>query len=140
MATGKTENTENTENQTEEHGLHQPEPDQSPLADTLTEITRRICSVSQPERIILFGSYARNEQRATSDRDLLVVVPDVESTRQESIRLQRALLGLCIPIDIVVATTQQIERHRHTPGLIYAIALQEGKVIYDHTPSNGHAS
>ena len=132
MATGKTEN---TENQTEEHGLYQPEPDQSPLADTLTEITRRICAVSQPERIILFGSYARNEQRATSDIDLLVVVPDVESTRQESIRLQRALLGLRIPIDIVVATTQQIERHRHTPGLIYAIALQEGKVIYDHTPS-----
>lgn len=102
-----------------------------PLADILAEMTRRICAVSQPERIILSGSCARNEQTVANDIDLLVIVPGVEATRQESIRLQRALRGLRIPIDIVVATPQQIERHRNTPGLIYAVALREGTVPYD---------
>jgi predicted nucleotidyltransferase len=101
------------------------------LPHILEEITKRICAVSQPERIILFGSCARNDQNVPNDIDLLVIMPHVESTRQESMRLLGALRGLIVPVDILVATPQQIERHRQTPGLIYATILQEGKIIYD---------
>jgi uncharacterized protein len=97
----------------------------------LDEITRRICAVSQPEKIILFGSYARCESGSDSDIDLLVILADSESTRRESVRLRGVLRGLKVPIDVLVATTQQIERHQHTPGLIYATALCEGHVLYD---------
>ncbi len=44
----------------------------------LPEITRRILSVSDPEKIILFGSYARGENNTNSDLDLLVVMKYVE--------------------------------------------------------------
>jgi predicted nucleotidyltransferase len=42
----------------------------------LGEIVRRLVDAYQPERIYLFGSWARGEQNADSDYDLLVVVPD----------------------------------------------------------------
>jgi predicted nucleotidyltransferase len=95
------------------------------------EITRRILSVSKPQKIILFGSYARGDFGPDSDLDLLVVLDYIESPRAESNRLRRVLRGLLAPVDILVATSEQIERNRRTVGLIYRPALEEGKVIYE---------
>ena len=97
----------------------------------LPEITRRILSVSQPEKIILFGSFARGDYGPDSDLDLLVIMKSVESTRAESNRLRQVLRGLLTPIDVLVATSEQIERHRKDIGLIYRAALDEGKVVYE---------
>ena len=100
-------------------------------AEFLPEITRRILSVSAPDRIILFGSYARGDFGPDSDLDLLIVMPGVQSPRSESTRLRRALRGLLVPVDIVVVTPQQIERYRNTMGYIYSSAIAEGKVMYE---------
>ena len=97
----------------------------------LPEITQRILKVSDPEQIILFGSYARGDNGPDSDLDLLVVLRAVQSTRAESIRLKRALRGLLVPVDILVATPEQLERHRNTVGLIYRTVLSEGKLVYE---------
>ena len=97
----------------------------------LPEITQRILEVSDPEQIILFGSYARGDNGPDSDLDLLVVLRAVQSTRAESIRLKRALRGQLVPIDILVATPEQLERHRNTVGLIYRTVLSEGKLVYE---------
>ena len=105
-------------------------------AKLLEEITRRILAISAPEQIILFGSYARGEPGPDSDLDLLVVESSVEAPRRESVRLRRALRGLLVPIDVVVATPQQIERHRDTIGLIYGPAVREGRVLYERAATS----
>ncbi len=97
----------------------------------LPEITRRILAVSDPAKIILFGSYARGDYGPDSDLDLLVVMEGVNAPRSESIRLRRSLRGLLVPVDIVVSTPEQMERHKNTIGLIYRSALAEGKVLYE---------
>ena len=102
------------------------------LTDQIPEITRRIVLTSHPEKIILFGSYARGNFGADSDLDLLVIVPGVTHLRKESLRVRRALRGLFAPVDIVVATPEQIDRLGNTNGLIYQSALKEGKVLYEH--------
>lgn len=101
------------------------------LSDQLPEITRRIVQTSDPQKIILFGSYARGTSNADSDLDLLIIVPGVKHLRQESIRLRRALRGLLVPVDIVVATPEQIDRLGQTSGLVYQSALSEGRVLYE---------
>jgi len=101
------------------------------LTDQLPEITRRIVQTSNPEKIILFGSYARGNAGADSDLDLLIIVPDIPHLRQESLRVRRALRGLLAPVDIVVATSEQINRLGNTAGLIYQSAISEGKVLYE---------
>jgi predicted nucleotidyltransferase len=98
--------------------------------DLFPEITRRILTVCKPENIILFGSYARGDYHPDSDLDILVILKGITSTRAESNRLRRALRGLLTPIDILVATPEQIQQHRQTLGLIYRPALEEGIVIY----------
>ena len=97
----------------------------------LPEITRRILSASDPEKIILFGSFARGEARSDSDLDLLVILRGVKSPRSESNRLRRLLRGLLVPVDIIVASPEQIQRHRNTIGLIYQFSPGEGKVVYE---------
>jgi predicted nucleotidyltransferase len=97
----------------------------------MPEIIRGILSVSSPQKIILFGSYARGDFNQDSDLDILVVMEGAASPRSESIRLHRALRGLMVPIDIIVATPDQLEKYRHTIGLIYREALNEGKVLYE---------
>jgi len=99
----------------------------------LQEIVRRILAASDPEQIILFGSYARGEAGPDSDLDLLVIERGVEAPRRASVRLRRALRGLLVPIDVVVATPEQIQRHRNTIGLIYGPAVREGQVLYDRS-------
>lgn len=101
--------------------------------DQLPEITRRIIQTSNPDKIILFGSYARGNFSADSDLDLLVIVPGVKHLRQESIRVRRALRGLLVPVDIVIATPEQINRLGNVAGLIYQSAMSEGKVLYERT-------
>ena len=101
--------------------------------DSLPEIAARIVKTSAPEKIILFGSHARGDADADSDLDLLVIVDGVEQLRAESVRVRRALRGLLIPIDIILASSEQIKRLGKTKGLVYRSALAEGRVIYERT-------
>jgi len=97
----------------------------------LPEITERIVNASQPEKIILFGSHARGDFGPDSDLDLLVVIRGVKHLRAEGTRLRGALRGLLVPVDIVVATPEQMERLGDVPGMVYRTALKEGKVVYE---------
>ena len=98
--------------------------------ETLQEIVRRIVEAAQPEKIILFGSAARGEMGPDSDVDLLVVKSGVHR-RELAARLYRELADLPVPKDIIVATPEDLERHRDTVGLVYRAALREGRVVYD---------
>lgn len=106
-------------------------PDVNEQTELLQEITRRIQATTAAERIILFGSYARGDAGADSDLDLLVVVREVRRPRQESTRIRRALRGLPVPIDVIVATPEQVDRYRDSIGLVYRTALKEGVVLYE---------
>jgi hypothetical protein len=67
--------------------------------------------------------------------DLLVIVDGITHSRQESTRIRRALRGLLVPIDVIVATPEQIKRYRENIGLIYGPALREGEVLYERSAS-----
>lgn len=96
----------------------------------LTEITRRIVATSDPQEIILFGSQARGDARSDSDLDLLVIKEDIESPRAEAARIYRALAGLSAPVDVVVARSEYVRRHRDIVGTIVRPALREGRLLY----------
>ena len=96
----------------------------------LTEITRRIVAVSDPQQIILFGSQARGEAGPDSDLDLLVIKDEVTSPRAEAARIYRALAGLSTPVDVVVARSDYVRRYRDIIGTVVRPALREGRVLY----------
>lgn len=55
-------------------------------------------------------------------------------TRRESVRIRRHLRGSTAPIDVIVARTDQIERYKDNPALIYHVALTQGKLCYERRP------
>jgi type I restriction enzyme S subunit len=95
----------------------------------LREIVRRIVAAVSPEKIILFGSAAKGEMGPDSDVDLLVVKANVHR-RKTAQALHMRLRGIPVSVDLIVATPEDLERHKDTIGLIYRSALREGKVIY----------
>ena len=76
----------------------------------LQEIVRRIVEAVQPEKNILFGSAARDEMGPDSDLDLLVIKPCGHRRRTARI-IERSLIGIGIPTDIIVAKPKDIERY-----------------------------
>jgi uncharacterized protein len=97
--------------------------------EILEEIVRRIVKAVQPKKIILFGSAAREEMGPDSDLDLLVVKP-CGHRRRTARKIERSLIGIGIPTDVIVAKPEDIQRYKDTIGLIYRPALREGKTIY----------
>ena len=95
----------------------------------LDEIVGRIVKVAKPQRIIMFGSAARGEMGPDSDLDILVVAA-CDHRRNTARKIRRQLFGIGIPIDIIVAKPEDIERYRDSIGLIYRPALRDGKVLY----------
>ncbi|MBN1147059.1 MAG: nucleotidyltransferase domain-containing protein [Anaerolineales bacterium] len=96
---------------------------------TLDEIIRRVVQVAQPEKIILFGSGARDEMTPESDLDLLVVKAGVHRRRLAQ-AIYRGLFGVGVAVDVIVVTPEDIESYGDNPALVVEPALREGKVIY----------
>jgi uncharacterized protein len=97
----------------------------------LIEIISRIIEVSQPEKIILFGSAARGEMGLHSDLDVLVVAGSGTHRRRLAQKIYRNMIGVGYPIDVIVVTPQDIEQYGNAIGLILEPALREGKTIYE---------
>jgi predicted nucleotidyltransferase len=98
---------------------------------TIHQAVRLLAEAGRPTRIILFGSYGREEPGAESDLDFLVIQPTVKDRRQEMVRLRRVLSPLRIPADVIVVSEQSFQEWRDTPGNILYEAAQEGKVLYE---------
>lgn len=97
----------------------------------LSEVVERIVRKFHPEKIILFGSWARGTAREDSDLDLLVVLPRVEHKRKVAIEVLRVLNGLPISKDVIVTTPEEIRERGKVLGDILRPALEEGKVVYE---------
>jgi predicted nucleotidyltransferase len=93
---------------------------------------KRIVSVAQPRKVILFGSVVRGKPDIHSDVDILVVTGDeVESSRQESVRIRRALRGITMPIDVLVIPEKRLQELADQPGLVYREAVRHGQIVYE---------
>ena len=99
----------------------------------LKEAVRKIIDNFNPEKIILFGSYARNEADEGSDIDFLIVEKTVKDRVAEMVRLNRILSPLRIPVDLLVVSEEMFDYWSSTPGSVYYNALTEGKTIYEAT-------
>ena len=97
----------------------------------LHEVINRILDIINPQRIILFGSTARREEDSDSDLDLLLIVSPPVHRRQIEQQIYSNLRGIKTPVDIIVATDDDIEKYGDRIGLIYRPALREGRVVYE---------
>ena len=109
-------------------------PDNRQAQEIIAQMVRRIVERFDPDKIILFGSYAQGTAGPDSDVDLLVVMPIAGSKRDKAAEIYGALSPMGLAKDIIVATPEDIEKYRRIPGTIIRPAMLEGKVLYERTP------
>lgn len=97
----------------------------------IREATQRLVKAAHPEKVILFGSYARGDYDKNSDLDFLVILPRVADPFSEMHRLELELLPLDVSVDVLVYSAEDIRERGHLRGTALYHALTEGKVLYD---------
>jgi predicted nucleotidyltransferase len=104
------------------------------VAAELVRLTRELVALGA-ELVVLFGSRARNRARASSDLDLLVVMP-CDSTWTYARRLTElgARIDPRLSTDLFVYTPAEMG-DLGTKSPFVRTALAEGRVLYQRTPA-----
>lgn len=103
------------------------------VQEEIKAIAEHIVRLYQPDKIILFGSWARDEATKYSDIDLLVI-SDREKhlpryKRGLDVRLQ--LSRFKTPKDILFYTHEDVARWRSLPHSFINRVLGEGQILYE---------
>ena len=105
------------------------------ITDEIKQITEKIKEALDPERIYLFGSYARNEQTETSDYDFYVVVD--EKSGNPILLSQKAYRAIrnnrTTPCDVIVNYKSKFDTRKLRHSLEKTVA-KEGVLIYERRP------
>lgn len=99
--------------------------------ETISRIKESILLSSDVEKIILFGSQARDQSDLRSDVDLLIISRNVNDRVKMMRELRRRLLGIEYAFDVIVISAEEFERDCKIPGTISRYASVEGKVLYE---------
>jgi uncharacterized protein len=98
--------------------------------ETIQELSQRIAREFQPDRIILFGSYAYGTPRPDSDVDLLVVLPfDGKGFRKSLEILNR--MNPPFDVDLIARRPDDVTRRYAEGDPMIREALDHGKVLYE---------
>ena len=102
---------------------------QVPFIDKIVSI---IVSTVNPDQIILFGSYARGENKNTSDIDLLVLKKNLKNSNTVTDNLYMSFFDnkIKIPVDLIVTDYDKYHNLKNEIGYIYKTIDREGKLIY----------
>jgi len=99
--------------------------------ERLREVVQRIVEAFNPERIIMFGSYARGEPTPHSDVDLLIVMEAGERPARRSARVAHVLLDVPFPIDILVRTPAELQHRLRIGDYFIQEILEQGQMLYE---------
>lgn len=103
----------------------------SPRQNKMREALDRIIDVSDPQKIIIFGSSARDEQGENSDFDLLVIKEGNYKKGELVEDIYMNLVGVGHPVDIVLVTPEELDLYRDSNSSVIKPALEEGKLVYE---------
>ena len=95
----------------------------------IRRFARRIAERFQPDKIILFGSYAYGKPHEESDVDLLVIMR-TKNAIDQSIRIKMAFKRL-FSLDLIVRTPWQIERGLKDDDWFLREIMEKGKILYE---------
>jgi uncharacterized protein len=98
--------------------------------DQIEALGRRIGEEFHPQRVVLFGSYARGTAGADSDVDLLVVMPFEGRSVDQSVEI-RMKTRPTFPLDLLVRTPEAIEKRIALGDWFLRDILRDGKVLYE---------
>ena len=105
--------------------------DRIPTA-AIDDVVHQIVERFDPERIILFGSYATGQARAESDVDLLVVMETPLSEAEQAARICQAI-DYHFGLDLIVRSPSTLGRRLTLGDPFLSQVVTGGKVLHERT-------
>ncbi len=96
----------------------------------IDQVVEQIVEKFKPQKIILFGSYARGNPRPESDVDLLVVMDTPLKESKQSLEIHRHL-NVMFGLDLIVHTPKRLKERVDMGDWFLRDVLKEGKVLYE---------
>ncbi len=99
----------------------------------MEEIKDKVLTIAEkfnPDKIILFGSYASGTAIPDSDVDLLVIMDTDQPARDLSVKIS-LLFKHSFPMDIIVRTPREIATRLAEGDFFLKEILENGKVLYE---------
>lgn len=96
-------------------------------------VVEKIVREIQPEKIILYGSYARGDFHKDSDLDLFIIKDGEESSRMLGRKVDSLFDGRLFSLDVRVRKPAEVAWNirAQNPFYLYHI-FKHGKVLYDN--------
>lgn len=96
----------------------------------IDDFGRRVGEEFHPERVVLFGSYARGVVTADSDVDVLVIMPFEGRSVDKSVEI-RLRTNPPFPLDLLVRTPEVVRQRIAMGDWFLRDILRDGKVLYE---------
>lgn len=98
--------------------------------DSIRQVVAKIVQGFQPERVILFGSYASGTPTPGSDVDLLVVMPCEGKETRKAIEILHTI-DPKLPIDLLVRTPERLEQRLAWNDFFLHEIMEKGQLLYE---------
>lgn len=97
--------------------------------DDIRALVRDLVAVFQPEKVVLFGSWARGQSSLGSDVDLLVILPFSGSSFRVSLEMMRRLRAP-FALDLLARDPDDTARRYKEGDPLIREALDHGVVLH----------
>ena len=99
--------------------------------EQLASLVRDLRERYKPQRVILFGSYARGEAHAGSDLNLCLVVQQAGDWLERQVEFLKQIDPPGVHLQPVIYTLQELERLRAEGHPFVREILEEGRVLHE---------
>ncbi len=99
--------------------------------EKIQEVADKIVKEFQPEKIILFGSWAWGKPHKDSDVDFFIIKKTSLPTLKRIEAVDRLISRREFPMDFLVYTPEQVERRLTLGDFFVRDILKKGKVLYE---------
>ncbi|HMP96029.1 MAG TPA: nucleotidyltransferase domain-containing protein [Kiritimatiellia bacterium] len=103
--------------------------DQQDIVSFARDVARKF----DPERIVLFGSYAEGKPDENSDVDILVVMNHSGKSSEQALAIRREVRRR-FPLDLIVRSPQETKRRQEQGDGFISSIVKEGRTLYERAP------
>lgn len=96
----------------------------------IVSFAKAVAHKFDPEKIVLFGSYARGQPDENSDVDILVVMNHVGKPSEQALAIRREVRRR-FPLDLIVRSPQETQRRQDQGDPFISSIINEGHTLYE---------
>jgi predicted nucleotidyltransferase len=97
----------------------------------INDIVTRIATNFNPDKIILFGSYAVGNANEDSDLDFILIKETDLPKQRRGLEVRKLFYRIAIPMDFKIYTSKEFNDELNNKYSFLNTALKDSKVLYE---------